>query len=279
MKTYDEKHIKNVVLIGGAKSGKTTLAETMLFEAGILNRRGSVEDKNTVSDYHDIEHDRQNSVYATSMHTEWRGYKINIIDTPGLDDFMGEIVSSMKVADTCVLLINAQQGVEVSTELIWNYADQFRKPVILAINQLDHPKANFEMALDSIKKSFGAPAILMQYPVNQGEGFDSIIDLLKMTMYKFPKEGGKPEKLPIPKEEMENATALHNELVEKAAENDEELMELYFEKGSLDEDELRKGLKIGMVKHEVFPVFCLSAKTIWAVAGSWALSTMWLLQP
>jgi len=260
MQAYDEKHIKNVVLIGGAKSGKTTLAETMLFEAGLIKRRGSVEDKNTVSDYHEIEHERENSVYATSLHTEWRGYKINIVDTPGLDDFMGEIVSSMKVADTCVMVINAQQGVEVSTELIWNYADQFKKPVILAINQVDHPKSNFEASLDSIKKSFGAPTILMQYPLNQGEGFDSIIDLLKMTMYKFPKDGGKPEKLPIPEEEQERADELHNELVEKAAENDEELMELYFEKGSLDEDEMRKGLKIGMMKHEVFPIFCLSAK-------------------
>ena len=260
MKAYDEKHIKNVVLIGGAKSGKTTLAETMLFEAGLLKRRGTVEDKNTVSDYHEIEHERENSVYATSLHTEWRGYKINIIDTPGLDDFMGEIVSSMKVADTCVMLINVQNGVEVSTELVWNYADQFKKPVILAINQVDHPKSNFETTVDSIKKRFGTPAILMQYPVNEGEGFDSIIDLLKMTMYKFPKDGGKPEKLPIPAEEKDKADELHNELVEKAAENDEELMELYFEKGTLDEDELRKGLKIGMMKHDVFPIFCLSAK-------------------
>ena len=260
MKAYDEKHIKNVVLIGGAKCGKTTLAETMLFEAGLITRRGSVEDKNTVSDYHDIEHERANSVYATSMHTEWRGYKINIIDTPGLDDFMGEIVSSMKVADTCVLVINSQNGVEVSTELIWNYANQFRKPVIIAVNQVDHPKSNFETTVDSIKQSFGAPAILMQYPLNQGDGFNSIIDLLKMTMYKFPKEGGKPEKLPIPDDELDRANELHNELVEKAAENDEELMELYFEKGSLDEDEMRKGLKIGMMKQDVFPIFCISAK-------------------
>ena len=260
MKTYDGSHIKNVVLIGGAKSGKTTLAETLLYEAGLINRRGTVEDKNTVSDYHEIEQERQNSVYATSMHTEWRGYKINLIDTPGLDDFMGEIVSSMRVADTCVLMINAQQGVEVSTELVWNYAHKFKKPVIITINQIDHPKANFEETLESVKKRFGSPAVLMQYPYNQGESFDSIIDLLKMTMYKFPKDGGKPEKLPIPDEEKERAEELHNELVEKAAENDEELMELYFDKGSLDEDEMRKGLKLGMMKHEVFPVFVISAR-------------------
>jgi len=260
MKVFDAKHIKNIVLLGAAKSGKTTLAETMLFEAGLLNRRGTVEGQNTISDYHEIEHERGNSVYATTMHTEWRDYKINIIDTPGLDDFIGEVISSVRVADTCVLLINAQHGIEVGTELIWNYADRYQKPVILAINQLDHPKSNFDLALDSIRKRFGSAATLMQYPVNQGEGFDSIIDLLKMTMYKFPAEGGKPEKLPIPDDQKEKAEVLHNELVEKAAENDESLMELYFDKGSLDEDEMRQGLKIGMMNHEVFPIFCLSAK-------------------
>jgi elongation factor G len=260
MKVFDAKHIKNIVLLGAAKSGKTTLAETMLYEAGLINRRGAVENQNTVSDYHEVEHERGNSVYATAMHTEWRDYKINIIDTPGLDDFIGEIISSIRVADTCVLLINAQHGIEVGTELIWNYADRYQKPVIMAINQLDHPKSNFDLTLESIKNRFGSAATLMQYPVNQGDGFNSIIDLLKMTMYKFPPEGGKPEKLPIPDDQKEKAEALHNELVEKAAENDETLMELYFDKGSLDEDEMRQGLKIGMMNHEVFPIFCLSAK-------------------
>jgi len=259
MKVFDEKHIKNIVLLGSSKSGKTTLAETMLFEAGLINRRGRVEDKNTVSDYHEIEHERENSVYATLMHTEWRNYKINIIDTPGLDDFMGEVIAPVRVADTCVFLINAQHGVEVGTELQWEYVDKFRKPTIFVINQMDHGKANFDDSLESIKERFGSAATLMQYPVNPGEGFNQIIDLLKMTMYTFGKDGGKPEKLPIPDEEKEKADALHNELVEKAAENDETLMELYFEKGELTEDELRQGLKIGMRNHEVFPIFCLSA--------------------
>ena len=260
MKVFDEKHIKNIVLLGSAKSGKTTLAETMLFEAGLINRRGTVEDKNTVSDYHEIEHERENSVYATTLHTEWKNYKINIIDTPGLDDFVGEVVSSVRVADTCVFLINAQHGVEVGTELIWNYVDQFSKPTIFAVNQLDHPKSNFDQTLESIQNRFGSAATLMQYPVSQGDDFNAIIDLLKMVMYKFPPEGGKPEKLPIPDEEKEKANRLHNELVEKAAENDEALMELYFEKGELDEDEMRKGLKIGMLNHDVFPIFIMSAK-------------------
>lgn len=260
MKVYDEKHLKNIVLLGAPKSGKTLLAEDMLFEAGIIHRRGTIEGNNTVSDYHEIEHERGNSIFATVMHTEWRDYKINIIDTPGFDDFVGEMVSALRVADTCVMVINAQHGVEVSTELIWNYADQFSKPMIFAINQVDHPKSNFEEALESLKSTFGGAVTQMQYPVNQGENFDCIIDLLKMVMYKFPPDGGKPEKLPIPDSEKEKAEQLHNELVEKAAENDEKLMEKYFEKGTLDEDEMREGLKLGMIHREVFPVFVMSAK-------------------
>lgn len=260
MKVFDGKHIKNIALLGAPKCGKTLLAEDMIFEAGIIHRRGTIEGKNTVSDFHEIEHERENSVFATTMHTEWRDYKINIIDTPGFDDFAGEMVSSLRVADTCVMVINAQHGVEVGTELTWNYVDRFNKPVIFAINQIDHPKANFDESLAQIKQRFGSAVTQMQYPVSQGEGFNEIIDLLKMTMYRFPPEGGKPEKHPIPDSEKEKAEQLHNELVEKAAENDEKLMELYFEKGTLDEDEMRQGIKLGMINHQVFPVFCMSAK-------------------
>ncbi|RBL94169.1 elongation factor G [Chitinophaga flava] len=260
MKTYDEKHIKNIVLLGAPKSGKTTLSETMLFEAGIINKRGTVEEKNTISDYHEIEHERGNSVYATALHTEWKDYKINIIDTPGLEDFIGEVISAIRVCDTAVLLLNAQYGVEVGTELIWDYVDKYRKPTILAVNQLDTEQANFNKTVEDATRILGNAVTIMQYPVNQGHGFNAIIDLLKMTLYRFPEDGGKPEKLPIPDSEKERAEALHNALVEKAAENDDTLMEQYFEKGSLDEDELRQGIKIGMLKHQIFPVFCLSAK-------------------
>jgi elongation factor G len=260
MKVYDDKHIKNIVLLGAPKSGKTLLAEDMIFEAGITHRRGTIEGKNTVSDYHEIEQERGNSVFASTMHTEWKDFKINIIDTPGFDDFIGEMISSVRVADTCVVTINAQHGVEVGTELIWNYIDRFSKPTIFAINQVDHPKSNFDNAISSLKERFGNSVTEMQYPVTQGEGFNAIIDLLKMVMYKFPNEGGKPEKLPIPESEKEKANTLHNELVEKAAENDEKLMEKYFEKGTLDEDEMREGIRLGMIHHDVFPVFCMSAK-------------------
>lgn len=260
MKVYDEKHIKNIALLGAPKSGKTLLAEDMIFEAGIVHRRGTIEGKNTVSDFHEIEQERGNSVFATVLHTEWRDYKINIIDTPGFDDFAGEMVSSLRVADTCVMVINAQHGVEVGTELVWNYVNQYNKPLMFAINQVDHPKSNFDQALASLRQRFGNAVTQMQYPVNQGESFNAIIDLLKMVMYQFPADGGKPAKLPIPESEKERANQLHNELVEKAAENDEKLMEKYFEKGTLDEDEMREGLKLGMIHHDVFPVFCMSAK-------------------
>jgi len=259
MHVFDHQHIRNIVLVGGAHSGKTTLAETMLFEAGTIPRRGSVESKNTVSDFHAIEHERGNSVFATTMHTEWRNYKINLIDTPGLDDFIGEIVAPLRVADTCLVVINAQHGVEVGTELLWPYVDQYRKPVIFVINQLDHPNADFEMSFGSIRDHFGNNAVLMQYPLNTGFGFNSVIDLLKMVMYVFPEGGGKPEKHEIPENEFQTAEELHRILVEKAAENDEELMNSYFEKGSLDEEEMRKGLHLGMLNHELFPVFCVSA--------------------
>ncbi len=258
MKIYDDKHIKNVAFVGANKSGKTTLAETMLFEAGLVNRRGSVENKNTVSDYHEIEHERETSIFATPLHTEWRNYKINILDTPGLDDFIGEIASTMRVADSVVTVVNAQQGVEVGTEIIWNYIDRFSKPTLFVVNQIDSPNADFEESYKSIVDLVGRNAIKIQYPLVV-DGAQCIIDVLKMKMYKFGPEGGKPEKLEIPADQSDLANELHNELVEKAAENDEALMELFFDKGTLNEDEMREGIKKGMLNHELFPVFCVSA--------------------
>jgi len=258
MKIYDDKHIKNVAFVGAHNSGKTTLAETMLFEAGLLKRRGTVEQKNTVSDYHEIEQERETSVFATPLHTEWRNYKINILDTPGLDDFIGEIISSIRVADSIVNVINGQYGVEVGTEIIWNYIDKYQKPTIFVINQIDHPACDFDESLKSIRELVGNNAVQIQYPIKI-DGEQCILDVLKMKVYKFGSEGGKPEKLEIGGNFRELADKLHNELVEKAAENDEELMELFFEKGTLNEDELRQGIKAGMLNHELFPVFCVSA--------------------
>ena len=258
MKIYDDKHIKNVVFVGAHNSGKTTLAETMLFEAGLINRRGTVENKNTVSDYHEVEHDRGASVFATPLHTEWRNYKINIIDTPGLDDFVGEIISSIRVADTIVTVINGQHGVEIGTEIIWNYVDTYLKPTLFVVNQIDHMNTNYEDSLKGIRSLVGNNMAIIQYPLTL-DGAQCIVDVLKMKCYKFPPEGGKPEKLEIPEDQKERADTLHNDLVEKAAENDEELLELFFDKGTLNEDEMRQGIKAGMLNHELFPVFCVSA--------------------
>jgi elongation factor G len=258
MKVFDDKHIKNVAFVGAHHSGKTTLAETMLFEAGLLQRRGRVEDNNTVADYHEIEHERGASVFATPLHTEWRNYKINIIDTPGLDDFIGEIASTMHVADSILMVINAQQGVEAGTEIIWNYIDRFNKPTLFVVNQIDHEMANFDQSYQSIVNLVGKNAVKIQYPLVI-DGAQCILDVLKMKLYKFGPEGGKPQKLEIPADQLEIANQLHNDLVEKAAENDEELMELFFEQGTLNEEEMRKGIHKGMLHGELYPVFCVSA--------------------
>jgi len=258
MKVFDNKHIKNVAFVGTHRAGKTTLSETMLFEAGLINRRGTVEQQNTISDYHELEHQRGASVFATPLHTEWRNYKINIIDTPGLDDFIGEIMSSIRVADTILTVINAKHGVDIGTEIIWNYVDKYHKPTLFVINKIDSEKADFEMSFNSLKQLVGNNTVLVQYPIKI-DGAQCIIDVLKMKCYKFGSEGGKPEKLPIPDDQLEYANQLHNNLVEKAAENDEALMELYFDKGTLNEEELRKGIKLGMLNHDMFPVFCVSA--------------------
>lgn len=259
MPEFDTSHVKNIVLLGHAGTGKTTLAECMLFEAGIINRRGTIEERNTVGDYHELEQERGNSIFSKLMHTKWKGYKINIIDTPGYDDFTGEVISALRVADTGVMLLNASMGVEVGTDVIWEYTEKFKTPMILAVNKLDQDKADFDRTVMQARDHFGPHVTVVQYPLNQGLGFNAIIDVLKMTMYKFPMEGGKPEKLPIPEEEKERANKLHQDLVEAVAVNDETLMEHYLEKGELDEDEMRVGLKRSLINHDLFPVFCLSA--------------------
>lgn len=260
MNTFDSEHIRNIALLGHSGSGKTTLAETMMFEAGVINRRGTVEERNTVSDYHEVEQERGTSIFGTPLHTEWKHYKINVIDTPGYDDFVGEVISALRVVDTGILLLSAPDGVEVGTEIIWKYTEQFKTPMILVVNKIDHEKSNFNRTVEQAQTRFGRAVIPVQYPLNEGSGFDTIIDVLKMTAYKFPEDGGKPEKMPIPDSEKERADKLHNELIEAIAENDEGLMELYFEKGALDEDEMRMGLKKAMIRHQLFPLFCLSAK-------------------
>lgn len=257
---FDTSHVKNIVLLGHAGSGKTTLAECMLFEAGIINRRGSVYENTTTGDYHPLEQERGNSIFSKLMHTKWRGYKINILDTPGYDDFVGEVLSALRVADTGIMLINAASGVEVGTDVIWEYTEKFRTPMIFAVNKIDDDQADFDRTVQQAKDHFGNNITVVQYPRQQGAGFHEIIDVLRMIMYKFKDSGGKPEKLPIPDDEKEKAERLHRELLEAVASNDEALMEKYFDKGELQEDEIKEGMKKAMIHHDIFPLFCLSAE-------------------
>lgn len=258
--SVDTKNIRNVVLLGHSGSGKTTLAEAMLFESGAINRMGTVAGRNTISDYTSIEQERGNSLFSTLMHVKWRDCKINLIDTPGSDDFIGEVVCSLKVADTALMVLNGAHGVEVGTEILWDYVNDFKTPTVFVVTQMDHEKSDFETTLEQAKERFGPKVIPVQYPVNQGTGFNAIIDALRMVMYVFGPNGGKPEKKPIPDTEMDKAKEMHNALVEAAAENEEGLMEKYFDQGTLSEEELTQGLRIALAHQQIFPVFCCSAQ-------------------
>ncbi len=260
MKNYSAKEIKNIVLVGAPGSGKTTLAEAMAYEGKVIDRRGSIENNNTLSDNTDIEHEYKRSIFATTLFTEFMGRKLNIIDCPGSDDFCGNLFSAFKVGDVGVMLVNAQTGWEVGNEIQARYARILNKPLIGVINQLDAEKANYEAALESIKADSIVKPVIVQYPVNQGVGFNSFIDVLMMKMYRFTDENGTREELDIPEDEMEHAKALNQELVETAAEYDDELMELYFDKGTLTQDDIRSGLKLGVANRKVMPIFVTSGK-------------------
>ena len=260
MKVYQTNEIKNIALVGGAKTGKTTLAESMLLEGGVINRRGSVDEKNSVSDYREIELERQNSVSSTVLYSEVNGKKVNIIDTPGFDDFVGEVVSALRVVDTAVMVVNAQNGVEVGTEIAWRSTTKNDMPVIFAINHLEHENSNFDETVRQLKSNFGGSCTVCQYPVNAGLGFDSVVDLIQMKLYKFPEGGGKPEITDIPDAEKGKAEEMQAAMIEDLAASDEALMEKFFEEGTLTEADMQAGLKIGLVNRGMFPIMCVNAK-------------------
>ncbi len=260
MKNYQTDQIRNIALLGNTGAGKTLLAESMMFEGKVIERKGTIEAKSTVSDYSEIEQQNQRSIFSTVLYTEYQNHKINIIDTPGSDDFVGAVITAMRPADVCLMTINSQYGVEVGTEIFGRHAERLNKPIIFAVNQLDQEKANYEQTLESLKVSFGGKVAVVQYPVNAGIGFDSIIDVLKMKMYKYKGDTGEREELDIPAEEMDKAAELQNALVESAAENDESLMEKFFDQGTLSEEEMRQGIMLGLMSRGLFPVFCTSGK-------------------
>ena len=265
MKVYPAEQIKNISLLGSSGSGVTTLAEAMLVVGGVIARKGDVESKNTISDYHRVEHEYGYSVYSSVFFAEYLDKKLNIIDCPGSDDFINGAIAALNVTDTALMVLNAKQGVEVNTEILFRYTDQYHKPVIFVVNQIDHEKSNFERTVEHAKELFGEKVVVVQYPINQGPGFNSLIDVLRMKMYTWGPQGGVPTISEIPASEKEKADELHNILVEAAAVNDPELMELFFEKGELDEEELKRGIRHGLIGRDLFPVFCVAAKKEMAI--------------
>ena len=259
MKVYQTNEIKNIALLGNDGSGKTTLTEALLYESGIIKRRGRITAKNTVSDYFPVEQEYGYSVFSTVYHVEWNGKKLNIIDCPGSDDFVGAAITALNVTDTAVLLLNGQYGPEVGTQNHFRYTEKLGKPVIFLVNQLDSEKCDFDHVLEQLKENYGSKVVPVQYPLTTGPEFNSLIDVLLMKKYSWGPEGGEPTIEPIPEDEMEKAMEWHKTLVEAAAEHDETLMEKFFESESLTEDEMREGIRKGLAARGMFPVFCVCA--------------------
>ncbi len=259
MKVYQTNEIKNIALLGNDGSGKTTLTESLLYEAGVISRRGRITQKNTVSDYFPVEQEYGYSVFSTVYHVEWNNKKLNIIDCPGSDDFVGAAMTALNVTDTAVLLINGQYGPEVGTQNHFRYTEKLKKPVIFLINQLDHEKCDYQNCVDRLQEIYGSKAVQIQYPLNEGPDFNALIDVLLMKKYSWGPEGGAPTIEEIPAEEMDKAMELHKILVEAAAENDEGLMDKFFETETLTEDELREGIRKGLITRSMYPIFCVDA--------------------
>lgn len=259
MRVYQTNEIKNIALLGNDGSGKTTLTESLLYEAGIISRRGRITAKNTVSDYFPVEQEYGYSVFSTVFHVEWNNKKLNIIDCPGSDDFVGAAMTALNVTDTAILLLNGQYGPEVGTQNHFRYTEKLKKPVIFLVNQLDSEKCDYHNVLERLTEIYGSKVVPVQYPLNEGPGFNSLIDVLLMKKYSWKPEGGAPIIEDIPAEEMDKAMEMHKALVEAAAENDETLMEKFFEEEKLTEDELREGIRKGLVTRSIFPVFCVCA--------------------
>ncbi len=259
MKVYNTNEIKNIALLGSKGSGKTTLAEAMLFECGVIKRRGTIEAKNTVSDSFPVEKEYGYSVFSTVFYAEFLGKKLNVIDCPGADDFVGNAITALNVTDTGVILINSQYGVEVGTQNIFRTTQKLKKPVIFALNQLDGDKADYENVMEQMREHFGNRIVAIQYPIQCGAGFNAMIDVLLMKKYSWGPDGGVPVIEEIPEDEMPRALELHQKLVEAAAENDETLMDKFFEEGHLSEDEMREGIRKGLIDRSIYPVFCVSA--------------------
>ncbi len=259
MKVYQTNEIKNIAILGNDGAGKTTLTESLLFEGGIIKRRGRITAKNTVSDYFPVEQEYGYSVFSTVFHVEWNGKKLNLIDCPGSDDFAGAALTALYMTDTVLLLLNGQYGPEVGTQNHFRYAERLGKPVIFLVNQLDNEKCDYDNILEQLRNLYGSKVVPVQYPLETGPDFHELIDVLLMKKYSWGPEGGAPTIEEIPESELDKATEMHNALVEAAAEHDDALMEKFFESDTLTEDEMREGIRKGLASRGMFPVFCVCA--------------------
>jgi elongation factor G len=267
MKVYETKNLRNVGIFGHAGSGKTTLVESLLFQAGNINRKGTVEDRNTVSDYSELEHERGCSIFSTPIAAEYNDLKLNIIDTPGYDDYIGEVAATIKVVDSALITINAHNGIEVGAENGWYYSELESKPTVFIINKTDTDQVDYDKLITELKDRFGHLVTAFQYPVKTGAGFDSVIDLISMTMFKYQADTNKFEKVAIPDNEKSKAESMRGALVETIAESDDELMNKYFEEGQLSEEDVNKGLRKALINRQIFPVLVASSKTNTGVNG------------
>ena len=265
MKVYKTNEIKNIAIVGNSGSGKTTLAEAMLFECGLIKRRGTIDGKNTVSDYFPVEKEYGYSVFSTVFSYEWKNKLMTLIDCPGSDDFSGNISSALGVTDLAVMLIDATSGVEVGTINQFRQIESLDKPLMFVMNRIDHEKADFENTITNLKEFYGNKVTPIQYPTGSGLAFDGIVDVLKQKLYKWKPGATAPDVLEIPDSEKEKAGEYYQVLLEAAAENDETLMEKYFDQGTLSEEEMLEGIQKGMISRDLFPVFCVSAEKNMAV--------------
>ena len=265
MKTYQTNEIKNIAIVGCSGSGKTTLTEAMLYEGGIIKRRGTVEAKNTVSDYFPVEQEYGYSVFTTVFQVEQANKKLNLIDCPGSDDFAGGMVCALEVCNLAMVVINGQYGVEVGTQNCFRYIQKMKKPAMFVVNQVDNEKCDYDNVIEQLQSIYGSKVVPVQYPVAAGPGFNSIIDVLLMKKLTWTAEGQPPMVEDIPADQVERAKSLHTELVEKAAENEEELMNKFFDSDDLSTDDIRMGARLGLSTGSVYPVLCCSAATDVAV--------------
>ncbi|MCE1164656.1 MAG: elongation factor G [Bacteroidetes bacterium] len=267
MPDYKSEQIRNISIIGHGSCGKTILSEGMLYAAGVINRFGKIEEGNTVSDYHKDEVERQQSINSSLLNCFWKNakgeaVKLNIVDTPGFMDFLGEVKSALRVTETALVVVDSFKGVEVGTEACFKFTKESLNNIIFVINKLDAENAVFEETVEQLKESFGSQVAVVQFPVNHGVGFNEVIDVIKMKMFKFNLDGkGEYQTLDIPAELKNKADDYHQKLVEAIASEDDALMEKFFDSGSLSENEITNGLKLGLKERRLFPVFCAAATT------------------